>query len=170
MTFSRKTLAAGVAALGLVAAAGGGIAWAASDAHPTATGVADVGWCADSMGVAHGKYSPMTAAAGYLGLSRADLMTRMHAGQSLADIASAQGKTVAGLRQAMVREMTRNLAADPALTPAQRTAILALMNSHLDAMITGTHMSGVDHGTGMGMDPDAMGSMMGGTGTGMMGH
>ena len=172
MILNRKTLAAGAAALGLAGLAGGGIAWAVSDTHaPRGSAAADAGWCRDEMGMAHGKYSPMKAAAGYLGLSSADLMSRMHDGQSLARIASTEGKTAAGLRQAMLQAMSRNLAGDRALNPAQRKATLALMRFHLDQMIA-RGMSGMGHGMMSGMDGDDMGSMMGGsTGShgGMMG-
>jgi hypothetical protein len=46
------------------------------------------------------------AAAGYLGLSRRELRTGLEAGKSLADLAAEKGKSLDGLRQAM-------MAADP---------------------------------------------------------
>jgi hypothetical protein len=103
----------------------------------------------------------MTAVASYLDVSRTQLVDRMHAGSSLAEIARAQGKTVSGLKSVMVSAMKRSLAADSDLTPAQRTAILSLMESHVDAMITGSYRGG--------MDADDMAEMMGGSYGGMMG-
>jgi hypothetical protein len=140
-----------VAALGLVGLAGGGIAWAAADAS-TAPGTVSsaAGQCTGMYGTMYGKYSPMTAVANYLGLSRAELAKQMHTGKTLAEIATAQGKTVTGLESTMVAAMRRNLAADTSLTAAQRTAMLALMRSHLEAMVTANHPSG------MGMDADDM--------------
>lgn len=124
-----------------------------------------------------GTDAPMTAVAAYLGLSRTELSSQMQAGKSLADIARAQGKTVAGLKAAMVTAMKDRLAAETTLSAAQRTAILAMMSSHLNAMVTGTHTSGTHtsgthmSGTHMsGMDADDWdGSMMGGTGSSGMG-
>lgn len=162
MTINRTTVTVGLATLGLVGLAGGGIAWAASSTSSSpSTGTSTASHCA-GYGMAYGKYSPMTAVADYLGLSRAELVQQMHSGKTLAQIATGQGKTVAGLRAVMITAVKRNLAADTSLTSAQRTAVLALMKNHLGAMVAGNHMSG--------MDMDDMGSgMMSGTGAGMMG-
>jgi len=102
-----------------------------------------------------GKNSPMAAAASYLGLSPTDLRTQMQSGESLADIAKAQGKSVAGLKDAMVTAMKRTLDANTTLTAQQRADMLEEMEEHLDAMLAGTSMMS---GGGMG----SMGSHMGG--------
>ncbi len=56
-------------------------------------------WRPGAIGVpAHG---PLAAAAGYLGLSTAQVVTKLGAGQTLAQIARAENKPVSGLEQAM---------------------------------------------------------------------
>ena len=92
-------------------------------------------------GMAFGENSPMAAAADYLGLSPTDLQTQLHNGQSLADVAAAQGNSVSGLQDAMIAAMTANLDANTTLTAEQKAADLALMKSHLDVTMTATHSS-----------------------------
>ena len=157
MTINRKTMTAGLAMLGLVGLTGGGIAWAATE---TSSPPATTSHCA-GYGMAYGKYTPMTAIADYLGLSRAELVHQMHSGKTLAHIAKVQGKTVAGLKAVIISAMKRNLDADTSLTRGQRTAMFAVMKNHIDEMMNSTHMSGIDMG-GMGR------GMMGGTDRGMM--
>ena len=53
--------------------------------------------------------SAFTAAAGYIGLSRAELAARVREGQSLAEIAEAEGKSVEGLKQAIRDAITARL-------------------------------------------------------------
>jgi hypothetical protein len=100
--------------------------------------------------------SPMTAAAAYLGLSQTDLQTRLRAGDSLADVAKAQGKPVSGLEDAMVAAMKKNLDADTTLTADQKAAVLDQMKSRLDTMVNRAHM----YGAGIGMRGGQMGGMM----------
>jgi hypothetical protein len=104
-------------------------------------------------GMAFGENSPMAAAAGYLGLSLNDLRAQLQGGQSLADVAAAQGKAVAGLENAMLTAMTSHLDANTTLTAEQKAAHLALMQSHFDSMVNAPHSSGA------GIGP--MGAMMG---------
>jgi hypothetical protein len=99
----------------------------------------------------------MAAAAGYLGLSPTDLRTQLHDGQSLADVAAAQGKSASGLQDAMIAAMTANLDANTTLTAEEKAAHLALMKSHLDVMVTATHSSTA----GFGPMGAGMGGMMG---------
>jgi hypothetical protein len=49
------------------------------------------------------------AAAQYLGLTDAQLQTQLQAGKSLAAVATAQGKTVAGLKAALVAQFSSTL-------------------------------------------------------------
>ena len=93
----------------------------------------------------------------YLGLSRDDLLAQLHSGQSLAAVAAAQGKSVSGLEDAMMAAMTTTLDANTTLTAEEKAADLALMKSHLDAMVTATHSSGA----GFGPMGAGMGGMMG---------
>jgi DNA-binding CsgD family transcriptional regulator len=50
-----------------------------------------------------------SAAADYVGLSRAELLARLRDGQSLAEIAEAEGKSVEGLKQAIRDAITARL-------------------------------------------------------------
>jgi hypothetical protein len=66
------------------------------------------------------------AAAQYLGLTDAQLLTQLQAGKSLADVATAQGKTAAGLKAALVTQFS----------------------STLDAYVNATHTGGSGPGFG----------------------
>jgi hypothetical protein len=168
MTINRRTMTVGLAALALVGLTSGGIAWAATDAPgATLSGSSGV-HCPGGPAVGFGDGSVMTAAADYVGITRTELVDRMRSGESLADIAREEGKTVAGLKEAMVAAMESRLAEDSDLTPAQRTAMLAVTESHLDAMIAGTHRVGMDWDDMRDMMGGGYG-MMGGPGNGMMG-
>jgi hypothetical protein len=152
MKLNRKSVTLGLVALALVGAlAGGGVALAASTGttapRSTATGS---GHCGGMYGMSFGTNSPMAAVAGYLGLSQTELRERMQAGKSLADLAKAQGKSVAGLKAAMVAAMKRNLDPNPSLTAEQKADILANMKAHIDAMLTTTDMFGGRMGSHMG--------------------
>ncbi len=175
MTINRRTMTVGLAALALVGLTSGGIAWAATDAGDLVAPGSSSSHCA-GQGWGYGDFSPMSTAADYLGLTQAELLDRVHSGESLADVAREEGRTVAGLKEAMVSAMERALASDSDLTPARRTALLAVMESHLDAMITGTHPDGMDWddmrdmmGGGSGMMGGSGGGMMGGRGDGWRG-
>jgi hypothetical protein len=169
MKLNRKSVTWGIAGLALAAllVGGAGVALAAtgttsavsstvSSADPPYGHMGDMG-DADGMenmaGMAFGEDSPMAAAAAYLGLSRDDLLAQLHSGQSLAAVAAAQGKSVSGLEDAMMTAMTTTLDANTTLTAEAKAADLALMKSHLDAMVTATHSSGAGFGP--------MGAMMG---------
>jgi ribosomal protein S20 len=83
----------------------------------------------------------LSAAADYLGLTEAELRTKLNAGQTLADIAKARGKSVDGLKQAILDEAEKNLdqlVEGGELTQAEADEMLARMKSHIDDL--------VDHG------------------------
>jgi cyanate lyase len=86
-----------------------------------------------------GHHAPVVqAAASYLGLTRAELRTQREAGKSLAQIATAQGKSVAGLKQAIYDAAKARLdkgVAAGRITSAQQSAILAELNSRLDDIV-----------------------------------
>ena len=107
-----------------------------------------------------GQQPVMTAAADYLGLSLTQLRTQLHPGTSLADIATAQGKPVSGLKDAILAAMTSRINANTALTAQQKAAMISQVKSHLDTMIN----MDMDHlpGTGMGWHMTGTGSPMGG--------
>jgi AraC-like DNA-binding protein len=83
----------------------------------------------------------LSAAADYLGLTEAELRTKLNADQTLADIAKARGKSVDGLKQAILDEAEKNLGQlveDSELTQAEADEMLARLKSHIDDL--------VDHG------------------------
>ena len=82
----------------------------------------------------------LTAAAGYLGLTEAELRARLADGKSLAEIAKAEGKSVDGLEQALVADTKKRLdavVADGRLTEQQATEILARYTEHVDDLVQG---------------------------------
>ena len=98
--------------LGLVAVlalAGAGAAFAvsrSSDQHPAHAGASPH----HHRGAPHlAVREAFSAAAEYVGLSRAELLARLREGQSLAEIAEAEGKSVEGLKQAIRDTITARL-------------------------------------------------------------
>jgi hypothetical protein len=76
----------------------------------------------------------LTAAAKYLGLTKSDLQTKLRDGQSLADVAKAQGKDLAGLQQTILDAAKADLdkaVADKKLTQSQADDILARVKDHV---------------------------------------
>src|SRR5207302_1059515 len=81
------------------------------------------------------------AIAAYLGLTKAELLTQLEAGKTLAQIAEGQGKTVSGLEDAIYTAAKTRL--DQAVTAgklsaAQEQAWLADLQSHLDDIVNRT--------------------------------
>ena len=96
----------------------------------------------------HGGHGPgggpisFDAAATYIGISASDLRTQLAAGKSLGAIATANGKTVDGLKAALTTAAKSDL--DTAvtagkLTQAQEDQILATLPSRLDEEINEVH-------------------------------
>jgi hypothetical protein len=95
------------------------------------------------------------AIADYLGLTAAQLRSQLQAGKTLADIATAQGKTVSGLEDAIVADAKTHLDADVAagnLTAAQETTILSDLTSHVANIVNHTGPQAGGHG-GPGFGP-----------------
>ena len=93
---------------------------------------------------------PMATAASYIGLSVAELQTQMHAGKSLADIATAQAKTVDGLHDALVNAIAEQVDSNTSLSVDQRTSMLSQISTRVTTMINNTdHQTGQGNGTGM---------------------
>jgi Arc/MetJ-type ribon-helix-helix transcriptional regulator len=83
----------------------------------------------------------LSAAADYLGLTQAELRAKLNDGRTLANIAKARGKSVDGLKQAILDEAKKKLdqlVEDGELARAEADAMLARMKSHIDDL--------VDHG------------------------
>lgn len=102
----------------------------------------------------------LAAAATYLGVSQADLLTSLQSGKTLAQVAGAtSGKSVAGLIDALVAaEKTEIAAAVTAgrLTQAQADQITAGLTAHVTAEVNGTapaHGPGGPGGPGFGHGP-----------------
>jgi hypothetical protein len=83
---------------------------------------------------------PIAAAADYLGLSDRELFDQLDDGSSLANVAEEQGKSVDGLKQAILDDARKHLdeAVDSGkLDTDQRDEILDGISSHLDEMVNG---------------------------------
>jgi hypothetical protein len=83
----------------------------------------------------------LDAAATYLGLTEDQLRTQLESGKSLADVAKSQGKSVDGLKQAILSGVQSKLdqaVKDGRLTSAQRDQMLADLKSHIDDLVNGT--------------------------------
>jgi hypothetical protein len=83
----------------------------------------------------------ISAAAKYLGLSGADLSAKLRDGQSLADVAKAQSKDVAGLKTAILDAAKADLdkaVADKKLTQSQADDIANGLKSHIDDIVNGS--------------------------------
>ena len=169
MKLTRKHVVTGLAAAGLMAGAlTAGVALASTGSAPISATSASAtpsygpgtGNCGGMYGMQAGQQPVMTAAADYLGLSLTQLRTQLHAGTSLADIATAQGKPASGLKDAILAAMTSRINADTALTAQQKAAMISQVKGHLDTMIN----RDMDHvpGPGMGWHMTATGSPMGG--------
>jgi hypothetical protein len=107
-------------------------------------------------GHGHGPGGPaghLDDAAAYLGLTAAELRTKLQAGSTLAEVAKAEGKTVAGLKAALLASEKKELDAAVAsgrLTQAQADEILADAGTRFDDMINGTMPQGGPRGHGPG--------------------
>jgi hypothetical protein len=83
----------------------------------------------------------LSAAAGYLGLTVPQLLQKLSGDKSLADVAKAQGKSVDGLKQAMLADAKTHLdqaVKDGMLTEAQAKEELSELRSRLDEIVNGT--------------------------------
>jgi polyhydroxyalkanoate synthesis regulator phasin len=95
----------------------------------------------------------LDAAATYLGLTEAQLQTQLASGKTLAQIATAQGKTAEGLVNAMYDAQKKQVDAAVAagtLTQSQADAILANAKQRITALVNGTLPAGPRFG-GPGM-------------------
>jgi hypothetical protein len=125
---SRKRIAAGLGSTVLVLGAGAGLATAAKSGSggPPGQGGGPPG---------------AVAIADYLGLSQSDLRTDLQSGKTLAQVATAQGKTVSGLEAAILADAKSHLDAEVAagsITAAQESSRLADLSSHVDDMVNST--------------------------------
>jgi hypothetical protein len=85
---------------------------------------------------------PLDAAATYLGLTVADLVTALRGGKTLAQVAADKGKTVDGLVSALTAGAKTNLdkaVADNRITQAQANAILSKLTQQVTDFVNGVH-------------------------------
>jgi hypothetical protein len=139
VTITRRMAVTAVAILGLI---GAGSAIAASG-HSNKSGTASTSQtCGPGGPRGHGPLaSSITAVANYLGLTKAELRTARENGTSLAQLATQQGKSVSGLKQAIYDAAKADL--DKAvsagrITAAQEASRLSELQSHLDDIVNST--------------------------------
>ena len=94
-------------------------------------------------------FADLDAAASYLGITEAALKTSLNDGSTLADIAKEKGKSVDGLKNALVAAAKADLAQavkDGRLTAAQQAKILADLPDRIDGLVNGQLRLHTDHG------------------------
>lgn len=85
------------------------------------------------------KGGAIDAAAGALGLSRDDLVGKLKAGKSIADVAKDQNKPLDDVKSAITAAVTKELdqrVTDKQLTADQRDRLLAGLKEHLDDLVS----------------------------------
>jgi hypothetical protein len=88
----------------------------------------------------HGFVHGLDAAASYLGLTEAQLRSRLESGKTLAEVAKAQGKSVDGLKDAMVKDAKTHLDAavrSGRLSAAMEKQLLDGLEQHIDDLVNG---------------------------------
>src|SRR5712691_6585963 len=106
----------------------------------------------------HGSFgaSGASAVTDYLGISAADLRTQIMAGKSLADIATAQGKSVSGLENAILASVKTQLDAAVSagkLTASQESMILSNLTAHVADLVNRSGPPTGAGGPGLGSRP-----------------
>jgi hypothetical protein len=98
----------------------------------------------------HG-FHHLAAAAAYLGLTEAELRTQLSGDKTLADVAKARGKTVAGLVAALVADEKKELqeaVSSGRITQAQADEMIANAQARFTDLVNGTMPEGDRHGFG----------------------
>jgi hypothetical protein len=96
----------------------------------------------------------LEAAAGYIGITEAQLRTELEGGKSLAQVATAHGKSVDGLIGALVaaaKEKLDNAVAAGRLTKAQETEMLSVLKDRITSAVNNTDGLGEPHFRGPGV-------------------
>jgi hypothetical protein len=110
----------------------------------------------------------LSSAAEYLGLTQAELREQLADGKSLADVAEAEGKSVDGLKQAILagaRSALDEAVENERLTREQADAIYERLQGSIDDLVDGTFPGPrFRHGFGPGFDgPEGDGDGSGGS-------
>jgi hypothetical protein len=104
----------------------------------------------------HHGFVDFAAAAEFLGLTEAELQERLRDGDTLAEIATAEGKTAAGLVDALVAAAKADLdekVEEGRLTAAQRAAILEDVEQRVEDVVSGEFSFGFRGRGGHGAPP-----------------
>jgi hypothetical protein len=137
VTITRRMVAGVVTVVALVVA-GGAIAASNGSGSATASTSQTCGPGPPGAGL-HAGFPD--AVASYLGVTKAELRAARENGTSLAQLATQQGKSVAGLEQAIYNAAKSDLdkaVAAGRITSAQETRMLSGLQSHLDDMVNST--------------------------------
>jgi hypothetical protein len=138
ITITRRMAAGAVVVVALIGA-GGAIA---ASGHSNKPGTATSSQTCGPGGPGRGPLaSSISAVADYLGLTKAELRTARESGTSLAELATQQGKSVSGLKQAIYDAAKADLdkaVAAGRVTSAQEATRLAELQSHLDDIVNST--------------------------------
>ncbi len=97
----------------------------------------------------HFHLADLDAAASYLGVTEAALRTSLSDGSTLADVAKEKGKSVDGLKAALVAAAKADIAQavkDGRLTEVQQTKLLADLSSRIDDLVNGELRLHTGHG------------------------
>jgi hypothetical protein len=90
-------------------------------------------------GVRHGKRAVIVrAAATYIGITPRALVAELRSGKSLAQVATASGRSVAGLKQALLAAVDARLSRAVAagrITAEQKSRLVARFESRLDRLV-----------------------------------
>jgi hypothetical protein len=134
ITITRRMVVTAVAVLALVGA-GGAIA-ASGDSKGSST--ASASQCGPG-GPGHGpRAGSIEAVATYLGLTKDELRTARENGTTLAQLATQQGKSISGLKQAIYDAAKADLdkaVAAGRISSAQEKTMLSRLQSHLDDIV-----------------------------------
>jgi hypothetical protein len=87
--------------------------------------------------------SAFRSAAAYLGLTPQQLRAQLRDGKSLAQVAAARGKTVAGLENAILAGAVKAIDAHAGWSAARKAAVTARVKSHLNAIVNATFPYGI---------------------------
>jgi hypothetical protein len=160
---STRTIVAAVTGAALLAGAATALAGSGSPASPPSAPSASpevvrsvaFGPAADCKGLPPKALfaDPIRAAADYLGLSIDELVEQLKSGKSLADVAAARGKSVDGLKQAILDAAKSSLDASVAagdLTSDDAQQILSQLRTQLDDVVNGKpgFKIGIEHRAG----------------------
>jgi hypothetical protein len=135
VTITRRMAVAAVAVLALVGTGGAIAASGHSSGSGTAAASQDCGPGGPDLGP---PASFLNAVSDYLGVTNAELRTARENGTSLATLATQQGKSVDGLKQAIYDAANADLdeaVAAGRITSAQETEMLSGLQSHLDDIV-----------------------------------